>query len=206
MKYFKTNPFFMKTLFCALLVSLLVLPSLAQEPVAASEPQPVRFDRNHSTLGFNAPILNGLSKVTGKFTDFSIDLFWNEEDPSLSTVSLEIEVESIDTGIENRNNHLRGSDFFDVALYPTMTFESSQIRAEADGFWVDGTFSMHGVTREISFPLTVNSFMAEDGYTWKAYSIAYTIDRTDYGMNWKHSIAEFFLGDEIETDIVLLTR
>ena len=166
----------------------------------------IRFDRNHSTLGFNVPIVKGLSKVTGKFTDFSVDVVWDEADLGASSVQLVIQVESVETGIEGRNKHLKTADFFDVEQFPTITFSSSSITPNEDGFDVAGTFTMHGVSRELTIPLSTSTFTSEDGYTWTAFRVAYVIDRTDYGMNWKHSIADFFVGNEIETDIVLLTR
>ena len=193
----------MRPIVSLLLLLFLTSPVLAQDTQTSTEP--IRFDRNHSTLGFNVPIVNGLSKVTGKFTDFSIDLIWDESNLEGSSVQLEIQVESIDTGIDGRNNHLKSDDFFDVAVHPTITFSSSSIHKEADGYAVVGTFTMHGVTREITLPLTIDTFTS-DGHTWTAFRVNTIIDRTDYGMNWKHSSVDFFVGDEIETDIVLLTR
>jgi len=166
----------------------------------------IRIDRNHSTMGFNVPIVKGLSKVTGKFTDFSVDLVWDEANLDASSVQLVIQVESIDTGIEGRNKHLKTDDFFDVEQFPTIKFTSSSIQKSGDGFDVQGTYTMHGVSKEVTLPLTLKTFTSEEGQTWTAFRVNYVIDRTDYGMNWKHSTADFFVGNEIETDIVLLTR
>ena len=66
---------------------------------------------------------------------------------------------------------------------------------------------MHGVSREITLNLDVRSFDdAEEDFAWTAYRVSYTIDRTDYGVDWKHGIVNYFVGDDIVTDIVLLTR
>ncbi len=194
----------MRRLLLSFLLPLLVLPAFAQNS-ADPNPELVRFDRNHSTLGFNVPIVMGLSKVTGKFTDFSADLIWKAEDLEASSVQLKINVESIDTGIEARNNHLKSDAFFDVALYPTITFASSNIRKNGDDYLVDGTIVMHGIAREITIPLNVRTF-TEGEQSWTSFRVITTLDRTDFGMNWKHSNADFFVGNEIETDIVLLTR
>lgn len=194
----------MRTLLLSFLIGLLTLPSIAQNATPAN-PDLVRIDRNHSTLGFIVPIVEGLSKVTGKFTDFSVDLIWKADNLDASSVRLVIQVESVDTGIDARNEHLKSADFFDVAVHPTITFTSSKIRKNGDSYLVDGTFVMHGVSRDISLPLVVNTFTEADK-TWTAFRVATTLDRTDFGMNWKHSIADFFVGNEIEADIVLLTR
>lgn len=120
-----------------LLLLCFSLPAIAQE--SENSPELIRIDRNHSTMGFNVPIVKGLSKVTGKFTDFSIDLIWDEANLDASSVQLVIQVESIDTGIEARNKHLKTADFFDVEQFPTITFNSSSIQKSGDGFDVQGT-------------------------------------------------------------------
>lgn len=185
---------------CAL---IMVAPATAQE--SASEL--VRIDRNHSTLGFNVPIVAGLSKVTGKFTDFSVDLIWNEDNLDSSSVSVTILVESIDTGIDGRNNHLRSADFFDVESFPEITFVSEKIVESGADYLAKGVFTMHGVSHEIFLPFSVDSFHdATEDHTWNAFTIDYTLDRTDYGMNWTHSSVDYFVGNEIEADIVIITR
>ena len=196
----------MKVVIFSLFLSFILSPSFAQTAESSPEKTLVRFDRNHSTLGFNVPIVNGLSKVTGKFTDFKVDLIWEPENLNESSVYVEIQVESIDTGIENRNNHLKSDDFFDVATWPVITFTSKSIVKAGDGYQVTGAFFMHGIEKEITIPLTTQSFTSEEGASWTAFRVNYVVDRTEYGMLWKHSIADFFVGENIETDIVLLTR
>mgnify|MGYP002529977393 CR=1 FL=1 len=170
------------------------------------ERRPLRIDRNHSTLGFRIPVVHGLSTVTGKFTDFSADLFWDADDLENSSVNLEIQVESVATGIENRDNDIRRR-ILDAQAYPTITFASSSIEGGPFSYDVTGTFTMHGVSREITLNLDVRSFDdAEEDFAWTAYRVSYTIDRTDYGVDWKHGIVNYFVGNDIVTDIVLLTR
>lgn len=197
----------MKRVSVLLLAVFLSLPAFAQETDEAPERHRIRIDRNHSTLGFNVPIVHGLSRVTGKFTDFSVELFWDENDLEHSSVHLEIDVASVDTGIDRRNGHLRSEDFFDVETYPTITFVSSEIMKNGADFLVKGTLTMHGVSNEIYLPLSTKSF--EDGpgnSAWTSFSVHYTLDRTHYGMDWKQSAVSFFIGNDIEMDIVLLTR
>jgi len=196
----------MKLLLFSVFLSFFLFPSFSQTTDSLSEKTLVRFDRNHSTLGFVVPIVKGLSKVTGKFTDFKVDLVWEPENLNESSVYVEILVESIDTGIDGRNKHLKSADFFDVATWPAITFTSSSIVKDGDKYLVTGAFFMHGIQNEITIPLTTKSFASEEGNSWTAFHVNYVIDRTDYGMMWKNSKFSFFVGDEIETDIVLLTR
>ena len=70
-----------------LLSAILVLFVLASDTQAQDSPEgAIRIDRNHSTLGFAVPVAGGISKVTGKFTDFAVDLVWDDENPSASSV------------------------------------------------------------------------------------------------------------------------
>ena len=107
--------------------------------------------------------------------------------------------------LEAKKNTLKSDDFFDVAVYPTITFVSSKIRQNGEAYLVDGTLTMHGVVREVTLPLSTSTFTDAD-HTWTAFRVSSILDRTEYGMTWKHSSADFFVGDEIEIDIVLLTR
>lgn len=196
----------MKVVIFSVFLSFILFPTFAQNTDSSEEKTLVRIDRNHSTLGFVVPIVNGLSKVTGKFTDFKVDLVWEPENLDQTSVSVEIMVESVDTGIDNRNNHLKSADFFDAATWPAISFTGKSIVKNGDGYLVTGTFFMHGIEKEITIPLETESFTSESGQSWTAFRVKHTINRLDYGMNWKHSIADFFVGDEIEIDIVLLTR
>ena len=193
------------------LIPLLFLLAITTESIAQEAPveerKPVRIDRNHSTMGFNVPIVLGLSKVTGKFTDFSVDLIWDAENLSSSSVNVTIRPESIDTGIDGRNEHLRSEDFFDVEVYPEITFVSSSIMRNGEGYVAQGTFSMHGVSKDIFLPFKVREFYdATNEHDWTSFTVNFTLDRTDYNMNWKHSSVDYFVGDNIETDIVIISR
>jgi len=179
--------------------------ALAQE--VSEERRPVRLDRNHSTLGFRVPIVHGLGTVTGKFTDWSVDLFWDENDLDNSSVSVEIQTASVDTGIDGRDSDLRSDSFFNSQVYPAITFTSSSISGGPFEYKVDGTFTMLGVSKNITLSLDVRSWSdSDDDDGWTAFRVNYTLDRTDYGMMWRHSSVDFFVGDNIATDIVLITR
>jgi len=84
----------------------------------------LQVESNHSTVGFKISIA-GFTKVTGKFTDFKISLDWNDPESIVSKISTVIQVASIDTGIPDRDIHLRSADFFDVEKYPVMMTEES---------------------------------------------------------------------------------
>jgi len=182
--------------------AVLVTVGIAQ---AQDEPKPLRIDKNHSTIGFVVPIVGDLSEVTGKFLDFDIQIVW-DDDPTKSSVATTIQVASVDTGIDDRDNDLRSPSFFDVAKYPTITFESDKIERSEANYVAHGTLTIKGVSKEVDLPFRVVERDQEDGGKWYAFQIEYVFDRTDYGITWKHSIVPFFVGDEITTKLFVITR
>lgn len=191
---------FRKTILTMLLCSITLVAQ-----VSTGTPYPI--DMNHSNVGFSVPIMNGLSKVKGKFTDFTVTLNVDEKDITKSTVNVVIKATSIDTGVENRDKHLRTADFFDVEKYPDITFQSSRIEKKGKQFIAHGPLTVHGVTKDIALPFTVTGTSESADKTKKSvgYSASIVLNRRDYGINWNHRVPGF-VGDNITVDIDLITR
>ena len=191
----------LKTLLALLLISV---GGIAQTSV--SKPFPI--DNNHSNVGFSVPILNGLSTVKGKFTDFAITLNHDERDITKSTVTVVIKPASIDTGIAARDNHLRSADFFDVEKYPEIKFVSSRVEKKGKSFIAFGTLTMHGVSKDIALPFSITGTSTDPTGKKKniGYSAHMTLNRRDYGINWSHQQVPGFVGDNIDVEIDLITR
>ena len=167
-----------------------------------------RIDYNHSTVGFSVPIMDGLSKVNGKFTDFTVTLTNDEKDITKSSVSVVIKAASINTGIGARDNDLRTAAFFDVEKYPEITFESKRVEKKGKQLIAVGTFTMHGVSKEIALPFTITG-INKDLVAKKmniGYSTHITLNRRDFGINWRHQSVPNFVGDNVDIEINLLTR
>ena len=164
-------------------------------------------DKNHTTVGFSVPIM-GLGKVTGKFTDFTISLLYDEKDITRSSVQVTIKAESINTGILDRDKHLRSADFFEVEKYPEITFQSTRIEKKRGKYTATGPFTMRGVTREITLAFTVHSSVekAADAPPTLGIAAATTLNRHDFGINWEHSSVPAFVGDDVSVEVFLLTR
>lgn len=173
---------------------------------SSSRPYPI--DVNHSTIGFAVPIANGMSKVTGKFTDFMVTLNNDEHDVTKSSVSVVIKTASINTGIAARDNHLRTADFFDAEKFPEITFQSSRIEKHGKQLVVVGTFTMHGVSREISLPLTIRGPVknAAGDKMSVGYAARLTLNRRVFGINWEHKTVPNFVGDNVEVELDLITK
>ncbi|HJR09457.1 MAG TPA: YceI family protein [Pyrinomonadaceae bacterium] len=165
-------------------------------------------DAAHSNVGFSMPILGGLSHVRGKFTDFTVAIVYDDKDVTKSTVNAVIKAASIDTGIEPRDKHLRTPDFFDVEKFPEITFQSSRIEKKGKNFIAHGTFTMHGVSKEIALPFTINGVSkdAKTGKTTLGVTARTTVNRKDYGINFSRPDNPTFLGDMVEIELNVITR
>ena len=152
--------------------------------------------------------MGGLSKVRGKFTDFTINLTNNERDITKSAVNVVIKATSINTGIDARDRHLRTAEFFDVEKFPQITFQSSRIEKKGKQLIAHGTLTMHGVAKEIALPFVVTGVNENVDKTKKTvgYSASIVLNRRDYGINYTHKTVPNFIGDEITVEIDLITR
>jgi polyisoprenoid-binding protein YceI len=166
------------------------------------------IDAAHSNIGFSIPIAGGLSHVRGKFNEFTVTIVYDDKDVTKSSVDAVIKAASIDTGIERRDAHLRNPDFFDVEKYPEITFKSSRIEKKGKDFVAHGTFSMHGVSKEIAIPFTVNGVSRDEktGKTVLGATGRTTVNRRDYGVNFARPDNPTFLGDAVEIELNLITR
>ena len=136
------------------------------------------------------------AKVTashpGGFTDFSgkVEL----GDPiEQSRVQLTIQTASLYADKEKLTKHLQSPDFFDVAKFPTATFESTEIKKEGEGHTVSGNLTLHGVTKQISFPATISASDTE-----VSANAEFSINRQDFGINYPG------MKDDLIRDLVVI--
>ena len=190
----------------SLLTLLVVSLTVVAQSGTTTKPYPI--DNGHSTVGFSVPIMGNLSKVRGKFTEFTINLTNDEKDTTKSSVNVVIKAASIDTGIEGRDKHLRTADFFDVEKLPDITFQSTRIEKKGKQFIAHGPLTMHGVTKEIALPFTVTGVNENADKTKKniGYSASIVLNRRDFGINYQHKTIPNWVGDNITVEIDLITR
>lgn len=136
------------------------------------------------------------AKVTashpGGFTDFAGKVQLAEPLES-SKIEVTIQTASLFADKEKLAKHLRSPDFFDVAQFPTATFRSTEIRKDGQGHVVSGELTLHGVTKQISFPASVS---ASD--TKLSASAEFSIDRKDFGINYPG------MQDDLIRDLVVI--
>jgi len=157
------------------------------------------FDTSHTTVGFVARHM--LSKVRGRFTVFDGQVKVGQaiED---SSVSVEITADSVTTDNEQRDGHLRGSDFFEIETYPTITFNSTAIRPlEGNRFELDGDLTIKGISR----PVTLDAeFLGHgpgmQGGTVAAFSASVTVNREDWDLTWNMAVETggLLVGKQVE--------
>jgi polyisoprenoid-binding protein YceI len=141
------------------------------------------IDPVHSEVGFIARHMM-VSKVRGRFTQFSGE-FVTADDPLQSSVTATIDLTSIQTGNEQRDQHIRSADFFEVDKYKTMTYRSTGLRAEGDHYVLDGELTLKDVTKEVPLTLELNGFGPDPfGGTRAGFTATGEINRRDFGVNF----------------------
>jgi polyisoprenoid-binding protein YceI len=103
------------------------------------------IDSVHSEVSFVVRHMM-VSKVRGRFDAFD-GTFTTASDPLQSAVTATVDLSSVNTGNETRDNHIRSEDFFDIEKHPTMTFRSTGVRAEGENFLLDGDLTLHGCSK-----------------------------------------------------------
>jgi polyisoprenoid-binding protein YceI len=163
--------------------------TMGQSGFAADE---YAYDLVHSSVTFKARHLD-ISWIHGRFNDvdgkFSID----RENPSKSTFHLVIKTDSVDTANKARDEHLRQPDYFDTKQFPTIEFKSTSTKAVEGGYEVTGDFTMHGVTKKITFVLKGGKEHQFKDIKRVAFSTELTLKRSDFGFD-KNAIGP--IGDE----------
>ncbi len=165
-----------RTAFVALVLAAMSASSFAAEPYA--------FDPSHTRIAYSIDHM-GLSEMHGAFSKFEGELQLDVTDLAKSSVSVSIDVASIDTGVVKLDEHLRTPDFFDVAKYPTITFKSTKVEsAGGNAFKVIGDLTLHGVTKSVTLNTTMRSVPSHPFLKVPAAGFLATteIKRADFGI------------------------
>lgn len=169
----------------------------AQDNAAAKPTKPTylpipggdyRMDVAHSVIGFSI-LHNELALVSGRFKNFSGTVHYDAKDVTKSSVEFKATVESIDTGVEGRDRHLRTADFFDVAKFPDMTFQSTRVERKGKNLLLHGNLTLKGITKPVTLPFTLTGAIKDGrGNTRIGISAQTKIDRRDFGITWGHAL------------------
>lgn len=148
------------------------------------------IDADHSNVGFKVRHLM-VSNVKGSFEKHTGTVEIDDKDITKSKVEVSIDVNSINTNVAKRDEHLRSADFFDVAKYPTMTFTSKKVaKAGKDGLKVTGDLTLHGVTKQVVLDVDAISKESKDpwGNIRRGTTATTKINRKDFGLVWNKAL------------------
>jgi polyisoprenoid-binding protein YceI len=157
----------------------LILPAALSSAALANETY--KFDQSQSTIGFK--VHQFLGTTNGRFTKFSGEIDIDREHPEKSSVSAKIDVRSIDTGIQKRDDHLRSADFFNVAKFPEITFKSRSVKQTGPQSGdILGDFTMHGVTRPVTLHVKLPSLLSNEAKQTRWVVTAEPLKRREFNL------------------------
>ncbi len=164
------------------------------------------LDPTHSGVNFAVRHMV-ISKVRGHFGKYTADVQLDPENLAASSAKVSLEVASIDTGVADRDAHLKSPDFFDAAKFPAITFASTKVESKnKEHFALVGDLTIHGVTR----PITLEG---EFGGTGKdpwgnqraGFAVKGNLNRKDFGLAWNQALETggVLVGEQVELSIEL---
>jgi polyisoprenoid-binding protein YceI len=178
----------------------------------ATKPTPATvwtIDPSHSSASFSVRHMM-ISKVRGEISALQGQIHFDPARPEAATVSATLDLASINTREAKRDEHLKSADFFDVAKYPQIRFESREVARSGDGYTVKGELTIKGVTRPVTLTVEGPTAPHTDPYGNVRIGASATtkIKRSDFGITWNVAIEAggVLVGDEItiELDVSLI--
>lgn len=183
----------MKQVFSLLMIAFLSTTTFAQTTWKA--------DPAHTQVSFGVTHM-GISEVEGKFDQFDGSITATKDDFSDARYEMVIEVPSINTGIEMRDNHLRSADFFDAEKHPKMTFKSTSSKKVGDNkYKVTGDLTFHGITKPVTLDVWYRGTVEnpQNGDVISGFAISGNLKRSDYDLG--PDFPEAVISDNVVLDI-----
>ncbi|HEX6998971.1 MAG TPA: YceI family protein [Gammaproteobacteria bacterium] len=165
------------------------------------------LDPEHATVAFLVPHI-GFAKVLGRFREVEGSFRFDEAAGELSDIDIVVETDSVTTGHEDRDRHLRSADFLDSDRFPRMRFTAAAARRTGERtFDIEGELELRGVTRPLTLQATWNKSadypIGDRAYVTGA-SARGALKRSDYGMTY--ALDNGWVGDEVEIVVELEAR
>ncbi|UTW48365.1 YceI family protein [Bacterioplanoides sp. SCSIO 12839] len=168
-----------------LLLALGMTAAATLAPLSQAATYDIDTKGAHAFVQFKIKHL-GYSWLLGRFNTFDGQFEYDASAPEKSSIAVEIETASIDSNHAERDKHLKGSDFLNVSKFPTSSFKSTGFKSTGEGEGIiSGDFTLHGVTKNISFPVTL---VGEGKDPWGGYRAGFegktTLKLSDYGITY----------------------
>lgn len=158
-------------------------------------------DPSHSSVQFEATHLK-LTKIPGKFGTFEGTIDYNDKDFTKSKVDFTVDVDSINTNVQQRDDHLKSPDFFDSKKFPKATFKSTSIKKSGKGFKLEGDLTIRDKTKKVSFDVQTLGKAQDPVMKVEKYVFHGTtqINRKDFGVNYG---PDEIVGDKVSLEVSL---
>jgi polyisoprenoid-binding protein YceI len=167
--------------------------------IAGAQTTTWKIDPAHPQAAFTIRHM-AISNVNGRFGNISGDIALNNTDLTKSNVNAIIDTTTVDTGVTQRDGHLKSPDFFDCAKYPTVTFASKSIARSGDYYTISGDLTIHGVTKPVVLKLDApdKEQLGPDNKLHRGFSATTTIHRADFGLVWNGTLksGDAMIGDD----------
>jgi polyisoprenoid-binding protein YceI len=192
----------MKKIFCA---TIAVVSILFTASFTSAELEKWDIDKGHSSVYFD--VRHTYATVRGYFEDYTGSVQFDADNMEMGRIKLEVKTKSINTGIPNRDNHLRADEFFGVNTYPTMIFESTGvIQKQGNEYMVEGNLTVKGKTQKMAVPFTY--FGSRENPLKKGQQVAgfearFSINRLDYGVGSGKYVEMGTIGNEVNILVTL---
>ena len=162
------------------------------------------IDTTHSDVQFTVRHMV-VTKVRGRFTRWAGSIELDEKDLARSSVKVRIEAGSIETGLADRDAHLRSADFLDVARYPHLEFRSTGIeRVDEERYRIHGDLNIRGVTHPVTLEAEMGGIKADPWGSLRAgFSARTRIDRRDFGLTWNQVLEAggLLVGEKVDIEL-----
>jgi polyisoprenoid-binding protein YceI len=186
-------------------IGLTLATTLLATQALWATPTNYAVDPVHSQITFS--IRHFFSPVQGWFKTFTGNIRYDKAAPANSMVSFSVQADSISTDNARRDGHLKSPDFFDVAKYPTLTFESKKVtRGGANKLNVTGNMTFHGVTKAVTIPVEILGFgPGMGGAQIGGFSTSFQLNRKDFGVTWNKAMdnGTGMLGDTVDVKVTV---
>ena len=178
---------------------------MSSTPAAAPSVATYTIEPAHSSAHFKVRHLM-IANVRGEFSKVSGTVKFDASNLVASSITAEIDVNSVNTREPDRDTHLKSADFFDAANYPTMKFQSKAVDADGpEAYKVTGDLTIRGVTHEVTLYVSGPTPEIKDpwGYTRRGAEAVTKISRKDYGLSYNPVLETggVVVGDQIEISI-----
>jgi polyisoprenoid-binding protein YceI len=181
-----------------------ILPTLVLLTATQAIASDYEIDSTHSSVGFKIKHLS-ISSVTGRFLDFKGNFSFDPKNISTSKTDATITVASISTDNQKRDDHLKGSDFFNYGAFPSVSFKSTEVKnATEEGFDLLGDLTIHGVTKPVTLKVTNGGTIKDPwGNERAAFTAVTKINRKDFGLTWNKALETggLLVGEDVTIQI-----